>query len=563
MSQATPSELKNAFPKLQIKTRKQYKKTLFRTGQSQIHSTSNYSSQSQFRIEKSELQTVKKDLSTLILNSINRKNKLVTLVENLNLWSTSSSGTSIPGNAVGSIIHGVDSISKKVRSSAVVRSPSNHRLGSPNFRVGSPSVHKNSSKEKGSKKRGSISLKIKKEESDLDEHFISTPQRRESVKSNNGPRRKKKASTKREREISDDDSDYSDYDKPHTKDSKNSTQRIAQNSVGNARGAYKKRMRSTTETVPKAEEDTPVIKLKDQVAIKTFYEYVEPYVRDYTDDDVNFLKEREDDVSLYIIPKLGRNYAEVWAEEECNLFPQTPEELEARHVDTVDGQRRTQESDIEGTCGPLTERLLAAFLEREEPVTVVASPGETQVNGNHNGGVNSPEGTQVNGYHPEAVEEHRDMFNMDERLKRELKALGIMDEEDVQWDEREDDEISIRLRELQEKLRQQVKINNYRKEVLLKKVKDRLAYVAYNNYLDETDSQIEECYLARFPEKDKNGKVSKTKKKKIAPTLEETRPILEQRKQLIESFSALFQSEDKYLFVPGRKIFNKEEESKL
>ncbi|CAG8790351.1 12087_t:CDS:2, partial [Acaulospora morrowiae] len=161
--------------------------------------------------------------------------------------------------------------------------------------------------------------------------------------------------------------------------------------------------------------------------------------------------------------------------------------------------RRIQELDIDGSCGPLTERLLAAFLEKEEPVTIVPSPEETQINGNHNGtGVNSPEDTHVNGYHQEVAEEQRELFNMDERLKRELKALGIMDEQDVQWDEREDDEISIRLRELQEKLRQQVKINNYRKEVLLKKVKDRLAYIAYNNYLDETDAQIEEFYLARF-----------------------------------------------------------------
>ncbi|CAG8570106.1 9557_t:CDS:1, partial [Acaulospora morrowiae] len=61
------------------------------------------------------------------------------------------------------------------------------------------------------------------------------------------------------------------------------------------------------------------------------------------------------------------------------------------------------------------------------------------------------------------------------------------------------------------------------------------------------------------PEKDKNGKVSKQKKKKVAPTLEEARPTLEQRKLLLESFSALFQPEEKFLFVPGRKIFNKEE----
>ncbi|CAG8686001.1 16140_t:CDS:2, partial [Acaulospora morrowiae] len=354
--QAPPFDPKIAFPKLIIKPRKQYKKkNVYRAGQSQVHAASNYSSssssQSQIRIEKSELQIVRRDLSTLLTSLKERKSKLEQLADRLEIWSAPGGGAGISNNVVGSITHGGDSNSKKARSPTIVRSPSIHRLESPNVRLGSPSVHKNTSKEKGSKKKGSISIKIKREDSDQEEHFSSTPQRRDSVKSNNGPRRKKKASAKRERD-SDDDSEYSDNDKPHTKDSRNSTHRMAQNS---ARGAYKKRMRSTSETVPKAEEDTPIIKSKDQVTIKTFYEYVEPYVRDYTEDDVNFLKEKEDDLSLYIIPKLGRNYAEVWAEEERNLFPQTPEELEARHVDTVDGQRRIQELDIDGSCGPLTE----------------------------------------------------------------------------------------------------------------------------------------------------------------------------------------------------------------
>ena len=39
-----------------------------------------------------------------------------------------------------------------------------------------------------------------------------------------------------------------------------------------------------------ANDDMPVVKSKDQVAIKTFYDYVEPYVRDFKDEDIQFLE---------------------------------------------------------------------------------------------------------------------------------------------------------------------------------------------------------------------------------------------------------------------------------
>ena len=68
----------------------------------------------------------------------------------------------------------------------------------------------------------------------------------------------------------------------------------------------------------------------------------------------------------------------------------------------------------------------------------------------------------------------------------------------MQWDEREDDEISIKLRELQTNLRKQSKHNNYRKQVLIEKVKAQIGWQQYQSYLETLDTQIEEAYLARF-----------------------------------------------------------------
>ncbi|CAG8686626.1 8232_t:CDS:2, partial [Scutellospora calospora] len=221
------------------------------------------------------------------------------------------------------------------------------------------------------------------------------------------------------------------------------------------------------------------------------------------------------------IPKLGRHYLEVWAEEERNLTPQTAEELEARQNDVIKGPLRNQEQEPPGPpCGPLAERVLAAFLEYNDLVTE-----NIQVNGNNHHETTTSEGPQMNGY--------REILDMDERLKRELRALDLMDDQDVEWNDREDDEISIKLRECQTRLREQVKRNNYKKSVLLEKVKARSGYQQYSNYLDEIDAQIEETYLARYPEKDKS-KLSKTKKKRSTPTLEEVKSLLKKRKDLTD-----------------------------
>ena len=54
------------------------------------------------------------------------------------------------------------------------------------------------------------------------------------------------------------------------------------------------------------------------------------------------------------------------------------------------------------------------------------------------------------------------------------------------------------MRELQAKLREQSKRNNYRKQVLIEKVKAHIGWQQYQSYLETLDTQIEEAYLARF-----------------------------------------------------------------
>ena len=129
----------------------------------------------------------------------------------------------------------------------------------------------------------------------------------------------------------------------------------------------------------------------------------------------------------YEIPKLGKHYLEVWAEEERNLLPQTPDELESRrddHMD-IDGPPKFHDGDDEQrSANFIVDRLLAAFLEYPEATTnFLNQPDEPQPQVNGQNG--------QNGHYEKEVEQDRDKFQMDDRLKRELQALDLMDENDV------------------------------------------------------------------------------------------------------------------------------------
>ncbi|CAI2164809.1 299_t:CDS:2 [Funneliformis geosporum] len=489
--------------------------------------------------------SVKRELKAIGKAATSRKEDFEKCLEILDAANTErNNATSSTSGFGGSVIHGGLKIVK--RSS----SPANHRVGSPyvHHRIGSPNVHKNA-KEKGSKKKGA-SMKIKVEDSDND-YF--PPQRKESLKTSSGTHRKKKI-LKRSAP-SDDECDSSDFE-GIVKGSRTSTpNRVVQNKTsksGNA-GSFKKRKRSTSEVTNATIEDTPVVKSKDQVAIKTFYDYVEPYVRDFKDEDIQFLETKGDDITPYEIPKLGKRYCEVWAEEERKLLPQTPDELEPRRVDhmDIDGPLKSHDGDYkQRSANFIVDRLLAAFLEYPEAATFLNQLDESQVNG-QNG---------QNGLHEREIEQDRDKSQMDDRLKRELQALDLMDGNDIQWDEREDDEISIKLRELQAKLREQSKRNNYRKQILIERVKAQIGWQQYQSYLETLDNQIEEAYLARFDK----SKITKTKKnKKPTPSLSEVESLLDQRKKLVGGIGASFAPEEQYSFAPGQSLFDKEIIAKL
>jgi transcriptional adapter 3 len=269
-----------------------------------------------------------------------------------------------------------------------------------------------------------------------------------------------------------------------------------------------------------------------QVNASVFANYVEPYIRPLTEEDVAFLKERGDRSMPFVLPRRGpRHYKDVWAEEDGamhidsndqRLLPNVPRGAAEDISDEV------LESDQVST-GPLLARLLATL--RPEGRGNQSSPHET--NGSNGDAMDIDEGagssventtsipaaTQLSefnqpGWKPAQPTARTDYASLEERVLMELKHYGLVSEADAEtthYDSHFDDEVAQRLRFLQQELRKQSITNGARKQRLLELTQERIAQQEYNTIADDLDNQLNAAFLKR------NRNIGKGKKQNKRP----------------------------------------------
>jgi transcriptional adapter 3 len=122
-------------------------------------------------------------------------------------------------------------------------------------------------------------------------------------------------------------------------------------------------------------EDFSTAKQPTQTPVTTFYTSIEPYIRPIREEDVGFLEHTGDEVEPYVMPKLGRHYLDVWAEQDAQLLGATlspgagtlrdaPPDAFAPPTPKWDPST-LMETDLTTEArghGPLTERVLSALL---------------------------------------------------------------------------------------------------------------------------------------------------------------------------------------------------------
>ncbi|ODV85843.1 hypothetical protein CANARDRAFT_27925 [[Candida] arabinofermentans NRRL YB-2248] len=356
----------------------------------------------------------------------------------------------------------------------------------------------------------------------------------------------------------------------------------------------------------------------NQIAFTSFQAYTDPFFRNFNDEDLKLLKTKcilssnlpkdyNEKVTPYEIPKLGALYSDVWYEDDIKSGLIKPDQgtpnfsakeqmvLNMKNLVEPKGSSSDITNDVLETeyisCGPLTSRLLSALIKDETEDGSGANVGGNSVDLTDDDVV---EGTTIaaessssssaladqQGWKSSFI--NTDYKTLDERLKRELKYIGVfMNVEQTlndpnfnqDWMEsKEDDEISNELRKLQQELKKVQACNIKRKKKLVPLVEEQIAWQEYLSILEDLDKQVEQHYRRRInvtPKKSKkrgpgahhhhaNNKTSNGGDKDDSQhlvTSSSFKSLLEKRSKWITKIGPLFKSQLEMRRMPKESIF--------
>ena len=257
------------------------------------------------------------------------------------------------------------------------------------------------------------------------------------------------------------------------------------------------------------DKDFSNAKPTNQVAANTFLAFSDPYTRPLTEEDVAWLRERGDRTTPFLaIPRGKRSYQDIWAEEDGSMIDGNDRASQSQPRGNVDAINDDNVGTDQVSTGPLASRLLSLlkFEHRSPP----QENGNDFTDGNDamdldglmNGDLSEkpmPPAAAVSEQAPsKASSQKLDYVQSDERIKAELRHLGLLgQDENPDYDAHHDDDISERLRLLQNELRRVMITNSARKARLLDLAKERLAYQEYSTIHEDLDSQVQTTYLKR------------------------------------------------------------------
>ncbi|KAG9001586.1 Transcriptional regulator [Tulasnella sp. JGI-2019a] len=207
--------------------------------------------------------------------------------------------------------------------------------------------------------------------------------------------------------------------------------------------------------------------------------------------------------------------------------------------------------------GPVTERIMGAFLMEQPPHSLSgkgSSSREDEVmlpivaSGVTGTGPKIPAAGSKSAIAGNAISTVGDL---ETRIRAELKTIGLVGEEEPNFANPLDDDITSTLRRCQSVLRHQRSVNVARKERLLSIARDRLAYQDYLNALDGVEKGITAGYTKMLKayapkkkkDKDKNNNVTGADDTRGLPpiTLDPPEPIMD-KVRLREKWVAVFGS---------------------
>jgi hypothetical protein len=256
------------------------------------------------------------------------------------------------------------------------------------------------------------------------------------------------------------------------------------------------------------EEDTTVA----QAALgpNAFWTAMEPYLRPITEHDLAYItpKPPRPDDPIYTIPPLGSHYSQVWATDE-GLGSPPPGRQSLRSIKGEGGAEfdYPEDEDADPIMGDMTQRILQSLIDENIIMNRPPSPFSDETVINPNIDENNKEMLPHHGIPaiPVASYSRQNMINLEERIRMELRAIGLLDDDEIDPSEREDDEVCAELRLLQSKLREQISINNDRRQKLIALVKPKMREQEEARKQKLINQQIEKNFSKLIQRKKKRG----------------------------------------------------------
>lgn len=173
------------------------------------------------------------------------------------------------------------------------------------------------------------------------------------------------------------------------------------------------------------DEDYSDKKAPSQIAMATFWQNVEPYIRDIREDDLAMLNFKADTPDSYLIPARGRHYTEIWDEEDAlppGTTPRFPvpnlrQAANGTHqpplVHCVPTEIRDANLLEENKgLGSMTERVVAAVIGGDDIAAAAKEAADKKP---------EPEGEAVNATRVDVVD-------LEDRVKKELRSVMLLGE---------------------------------------------------------------------------------------------------------------------------------------
>ncbi|KXS13368.1 hypothetical protein M427DRAFT_58622 [Gonapodya prolifera JEL478] len=308
-----------------------------------------------------------------------------------------------------------------------------------------------------------------------------------------------------------------------------------------------------------------VTKPQNQTPTDAFWRFADQYLRSITEEDMAWLMSKGEDRTLYMIPPLGRPYRAQWEEQDRQLRigaglphsssippplgpPAQTLDIRPHLTHTPRDQEKVKEygEDVDKDIvvggdmylGHFTERVVAGLLH-ENVLTFVEDAGGEQ----------REEVEKI----AKGVEARTraDLVGLEETLKRELRDIGLLGDDDVDWSTTEDDDVSVQLRILQRKLRDKIDANHARKLRVLEVARRWKAYQEYREVVEHIERQLEAVYVRRFR--------SIKKKKPPVPNAPPTRPNFRPGQTDPDHVAELIAKRRKFVKDLGDKMFPRRE----